>query len=296
MWDYASLIGKAELYFSRAEAHPRAEDDEFALWLLLGMEFLLRAPLANAHPSLLAAPEGHSILHAIGIKYDRDPKSIPTHSAIERLTHVVPAFDNDRQEEARSLTALRNTELHTGAAAVASVKHEIWLPKFMRVAEVIAAHLELDVDALVGEGVAALGRTLVDADDKRVKRDIEERITARKAFYEGLSPEEIEGRRWSVLTFLPDNIEAVNCPACSEQAPLDLTTTRVTSETVIDDEFVREVIMVAKQLLCQVCGLELSGPAEVAYAGLNQQYFRQTSESFYDRFIQDYVADDYGND
>lgn len=296
MWDYDSLIGKAEVYFSRAEAHPVADDDEFALWLLLGLEFLLRAPLAHVHPSLLAAPEGHAILHAVRIKYDKDPKSIPTHSVIDRLAHVVPDFDSDRQADARHLSALRNNELHTGAAAVASVKHEIWLPKFMRVAQVIADHLDLDVDALVGESVAALGRKLVDADDKRIRHEVEKRIEASKNFYDGLSDDEIDGRRWSSSAPLPYTLEAVDCPNCGEKAPLELDPIRVTNETVIDDEFVSEVIMVARELRCYVCELVLSGPAEVKYAGLDQQYVRQRSESFYDRFVQDYVADDYGND
>lgn len=296
MWDYESLIGKAELYFSRAEAHPAADDDEFALWLLLGMEFLLRAPLANAHPTLLAAPEGHSILHALGLQYDRDPKSIPTHTVIDRLSHIVSDFDNDRQEDARRLSALRNTELHTGAAAIASVKHEIWLPKFMRVAELIANHLQVDVEDLVGEGVASLGRTLVDADDKRVRHEIKTRVASHRKFFQGLSSTEIEARRWSNLDGPIESVEVVTCPACAEATPLNLEATRVTSETVIDGEFVSEVIMVAKELDCPVCGLVLSGPAEVKYAGLEQQYIRERSETFYDRFVQDYVADDYGND
>lgn len=40
MWDYDSLLAKTQVYLQRAEDHPHANDDEFALWMLLGLEFL----------------------------------------------------------------------------------------------------------------------------------------------------------------------------------------------------------------------------------------------------------------
>jgi hypothetical protein len=74
MWDYDGLIGKARIYFERAEAVDEADDDAFAVWLLLGLEFLLRAPLAKVNPVLLADPNGDAILHAAGFPSGPDAK------------------------------------------------------------------------------------------------------------------------------------------------------------------------------------------------------------------------------
>jgi hypothetical protein len=41
MWGFDQFIAKARLYFQRAEDRDRY-DEEFTLWLLLGLEFLLR--------------------------------------------------------------------------------------------------------------------------------------------------------------------------------------------------------------------------------------------------------------
>lgn len=296
MWDYDSLIGKAQAYFARAEEHPRAEDDEFTLWILLAMEFLLRAPLSKVHPTLLAAPDGNSILHAAGISTPSEPKSIPTHTVIERLSHVISDFGADRQADARSLSNLRNNELHTGAAALANVSNDVWLPKFMRVAEVICTHLELDVDDLVGPEIAALGRELVDEEDKRLNQEIAERIHERRVFYDGLQPEEIAARRWPEPPVLPLTTEAIACPACTEKAPLTLDQVRVTNETIENDEFVSDLILVAREMICPVCTLKLSGTSEIKAAGLQQSYTRKQYESFYERMARDYMDDDYGND
>lgn len=296
MWDYDSLIGKAQLYFQRAEEHPHADDDEFALWVLLGLEFLLRAPLARIHSSLLAAPEGNSVLHAVGVTTVNDPKSVPSHTVIDRLGHVVPSFDGNRQSEARQLLGLRNNELHTGSAALASVGSDVWLPRFTRVAEVLSAHLGLAIEDLIGEEIAALGRTLVDAEDKRLCSDVASRISAAKLFFQQLQPAEVAARRPMSQALPRKATEAVQCPSCGEETHLALNPVRTTNEQVIDDEFVRDVILVATGLSCGVCGLRLDGPAEVQCAGLPQQLTRKESESLFERVMSDYVDDDYGND
>jgi hypothetical protein len=140
MWDYDGLIGKARVYFERAEAVAKADDDAFAIWLLLGLEFLLRAPLANVHPVLLADPNGDAILHAAGFPGGPDakePKSIQLTTVISRLRRIIENFTSDRENDATLLTALRNRELHSSEAPFASIEVALWLPRFTRVAEVI---------------------------------------------------------------------------------------------------------------------------------------------------------------
>ena len=295
MWEYDSLIGKAQVYFARAREHPHSDDEEFALWLLLGLEFLLRAPLAQIHPSLLAAPEGNSILHSVGVTTIENPKSIPAHTVIDRLGHVIPGFGGDRQSDARDLVALRNNELHTGSAILAAVTNEAWLPRFTRVAEALCAHLGLSVEDLVGEEVAELGSALVDAEDKRLAAEVAKRIQDCSEFFQKLQATEVTARRRPVGLVRP-LVEVTTCPACAEHGDLALMTVRSTDERLEDDDFVSDRICVATGFGCAVCGLVLTGTAEVKAAGLPQQVTRTERESAIDRFMSDYVDDDYGND
>lgn len=186
MWDYPSLYGKALLYFRRADNHPRFDDDEFGIWTLLGLEFLLRSPLAKMHSSLLAAPEGNSILHAVGILTEGDVKSVPTHTVITRLPHIVPKFDNDRVRDAKILMNIRNAELHTGDAALANTSMNLWLPRFLRVAEAICEFLDVEVEDLLGESVVAHARSLVDEEDKRIESLVKLKISEAEKFFESL--------------------------------------------------------------------------------------------------------------
>ncbi len=296
MWDFDSLIGKAQLYFQRAQDHPHVDDDEFALWLLLGFEFLLRAPLARVHSSLLASPEGNSILHSVGITTITEPKSVPSHTVIDRLAHVVPSFGGDLQTDARRLLALRNNELHTGSAALSSIGTEVWLPRFLRVAEVLCEHLGLAVDDLIGKEIAAHGRRLADAEDQQLCSDVGKRVATARGVFEKLQSADVQARRWIPDTTSRIQLERVECPACKEGAPLFLDPVRTTNEEIIDEAFVRNVILVATAMKCGVCGLTLNGTAEIRCAGLPQQLTRTESESFYDRFVHDYVDYDYGND
>lgn len=293
MWDYASLYAKAQLYFSRAASHPQADDDEFGIWSLLGLEFLLRAPLARVHPTLLAAPEGDSILSAVGINIGKEPKSVLSHSVISRLQHVVPGFDSDRAADATVLMNLRNAELHTGASAVANAPTEFWLPRLLRVVEVLCQHLEVDIEQLLGEEVVKQARGLVAEEDKRVVQDVKTRINRAKAFFEGLQPEEVSARRAQILTL---KSTAVDCPACGSKIPQETENVRNTNERLEDDNIVWDAIYIAKSLSCPVCGLKLESTAEMAAAGLPQQFTTSVGESLYDHYLDSNMAYDYGND
>lgn len=297
MWDYDSLIGKASTYFDRAREVADADDDAFALWLLLGLEFLLRAPLARVSPALLADPNGESIMHAVGFPGPRatEPKSIQAKTVILRLGHIVDGFTTDRQDEASILTALRNSELHTGNAALATVETVQWLPRFTRVVEVLASHLGIDPSDLIGSDILEHGRALVDAEDKKLEHDIATRIAAAKRFAEQLIDTEVAARRSISIVSASTPFEPVACPACDSSAALELKPIRTTNEQLVDEEIVRDVIFVSNRLECPVCGLVLTSNGEIKCAGLPQQITRTESESFEDRYLS-YVEDDYGND
>ncbi|MGH1564569.1 hypothetical protein [Mumia sp. DW29H23] len=300
MWDYDSMLGKAQVYFERAAKHPSVDDDELALWMVLGLEFLLRAPLAKVHPSMLAALDGDAILHANGIPISKDPKSVPTHTVLARLRQVVSGFDPDREKDATFLINMRNAELHTGDAALANVPTSAWLPRFLRVADVLCEHLGIEVADLITEEIETQGQALVDEQDAKTKHVVDEKIKNGKHIMVNLKPAEIQQRTPSALNLFPwtDDEEQVNCPACSTKISLTVEQVRSGSEQIDGDSVTRETIWIATDLSCPVCGLHLEDTAEIAAAGIEQQYIRTTSEDLEDRYAQvdDYIDYDYGND
>lgn len=299
MWDYDSLIGKAQLYFQRAAAHPSMDDDEFTLWMLLGLEFLLRAPLGKLHPSLLAAPEGDAILHANGIPTVKDPRSVPTHTVLARLKHVVPDFDVEREKDALFLINVRNAELHTGDPAMANVPNPKWLPRFIRVADVVCSHLGVDPADLITDDVEAHARALVDDEDAKTRHEVTTKISGAKDFYQRLAAPEIQQRTPALsVGYDWSEWEKVTCPACATPIAMSLIHLRSGAEQIDGDEVRTDTIWVADDLECPVCGLHLEGTAEIAAAGLEQQYVRTVTESLEDRYANadEYIDYDYGND
>lgn len=299
MWDYDSLIGKARVYFERAESVADADDDAFAVWLLLGLEFLLRAPLAQVSPMLLADPNGEALLHAAGFPGGADakePKSIQITTVVARLRRIIEAFTAASEEDATFLTAMRNRELHTGEAILASIDVELWLPRFTRVADVICTHLGLDATEVVGKEVMVQGRALVDAENKKLAHEITTRIATAKAFAGQLNETEIHDRWAGALESRQLADVVVDCPACGLDVPLDLEPVRTTNERFEDGEILRDIILVARALHCPVCSLDLASTAEVRAAGLRQQHTRTETETIEDRFLAYYEPDDYGND
>lgn len=320
MWEYESFLAKAQLYFTRAREHPAAEDDVLALWLLLGMEFLLRAPLAKVHPALLAEPNGNAIMHACGVPLKPDglqPKSVQTKTVILRLGSVVPGFDKDREEDASFLAGLRNEELHSSEAAL-ELEIDKWLPNFTRIIEVICTHLAINPEHMIGRGIMEQGRTLVDIADKKLENEVRQRIAKAKEFFSRLRPEEVEARKATLQATIQRNTrrgrtlqeimgevtptpkapnQIVACPACEEKIPMLLGAVRSTDQRLDEDSIVRDVIYIGRALSCVVCDLELKSTAEIRAAGIPQQYVREERESLEDRFTRMWdEGEDYGND
>ncbi|GIH62543.1 hypothetical protein [Microbispora siamensis] len=175
MWDYDSLIGKASRYFKRAaQASSDSECDVMATWLLLGVELLIRAGLAETSPALNADPI--FMVDAVRGQENAKAKTIPISTAIERLTQLLPpTAESDLKAPAIALINLRNAELHSGMAAL-DIDAAGWLPSFTRVVDIICAHLGVEAKDIVGDEIIGWGRTLVDKADQAVIKEVNTRI------------------------------------------------------------------------------------------------------------------------
>lgn len=308
MWGYEDFVAKAKLYFNRAANH-NEDDDEFVLWLLLGLEFLLRAPLSQMHPSLLAAPEGNSLLHAAGItKADAHPRSVTTKTVVDRLKFVIEGFGDDRQRDSIFLANLRNQELHSADAALADIPEEQWLPRFLAVVKAICEHLSMPVSDVLDSDIVAHAERLSVEVDRAVQQAVRVLIEKSKYMYEHLTEPEREARIRAV-THTPGGakriiLHAVKCPACDNETPLQLTPGRTTKSKYDEDngEIVHSVIHLATGLSCQVCGLVLDDTAKVIAAGIPRLRTIEYSEDRYEGWEDNvdtsmlYGGDDYGND
>ncbi len=287
MWDYNSLIRKSQIYFMRARDHPKANDDEFSLWLLLGLEFLLRAPLAKVNKTLLADSNNDSILHAAGFPGNAKQKSISAQILIERLGKVIEAFTKERQDDAKILIELRNAELHTGESAL-TLDSSIWLPRFMRVVTVICAYLTMDPVDLLGEEVVKQGQALVDEEDKKLAYEVKRRIAASRDFFRRLQEDEVNSRRAMIPFLFGEPTGSATCPACESKATLYVNDVRRTNERLENGVLYRDIVYVAREFECTVCGLRLTNTAEIKCAGLPQQYSQLKRESLEARFLDSY--------
>jgi hypothetical protein len=303
MWNDEEFRTKARRYFLQAE-ELTANDEHTLLWCALGLEFLLRAPLADVNPVLLADPQngdGYSMLHAAGYPGEREPISVKTKTVIERLQALVESFDSSIKQDVEFIVALRNRELHTSISAFANVRDDIWLPKFLRVLRVLATHFHEDVDEYLSEEFLAHAEKLTDAEDKRLKHEISKRIAECSKFYENLNDSEKSGRRPGPFDFGPTSRwqRRVQCPACKEQKAGRLVgePVRYGKENLDGDgDIVRRVFIISNDYTCPMCNLKLVGIPEIAAAGLEQQWDELMIESLEDRYGDMTFEPDYGND
>lgn len=303
MWDLDGYVGKAQEYFRRASQHDHSDDDEFVLWHLLGLEFLLRAPLAAIHPSLLAAPEGDSLLAANGVLIDAEPRTVPAHTVLSRITKIVAGFSSAQQRDAQTLLNLRNAELHTAEAAIQGVGNEFWLPKLVRITEAICNHLNLNLDDILAPDVAELGAKLVDAEDKKLAHEVSQRIAEAREFAQKLTDVELATRKAALepASFLERFVaqsrrSEVECPACGTRIYAEREYVRSTRERLEEGSVIKDKVYVITSCDCPVCGLKLDGTAEIVAAGLPQQVTVEETESLEDMYAEQSVADEYMNE
>ena len=296
MWSEAEFRAKARAYFDRAEQSDQDEAAEF-LWCVLGLEFLLRAPLAKINPALLADATGHSILHACGLKAtsDKEPLSITTKTVIERLKSVVEGFSGEVEDDAKKLVGFRNHEIHSSDSVALNLSKQVWLPKLMRVIDCISAFFEEQADDYFDNSFCAYARNLVDQEDNKILHAVRQKISKAKTVANGLTAEEKAARK-AKKSLSGRGYYEVLCPACDSSTKAFYEVARFGAETLQDDWITSRVFLVASEFECPVCGLSLDGVREFDAAGLPQEQQEERMEALEDRYAESFIEPDYGND
>jgi hypothetical protein len=291
MWRDADFIAKAKLYFGRAEDSYDADDiDQGYLWLLLGFEFMLRAPLARVSPVLLASHEGNSALSAAGVDIGAEsPRSITTSLAARRLALIVDGFRIEQvQKDIAFLANIRNEELHSGSSPLRNIPAHKWLPKFLQIVDSLAKHLGEEVADYLPTQVIDQAQHLQNVEDSAVRAEVAKLIARHKQFAANLRDEEVNNRKKEY----PRWMRTAECPACKIPGLLTFSTVQKSRERVEDDAIVYEERQITTGFECSVCGLELESAARMHAADLYQEIDETYAEDLYEKYA-DSAAHEY---
>jgi len=314
-WSADTLWNKGKLYLTRAFEQDR-KSEQFPFYASLGLEFLSRAALASVHPALLADPQdGNNILYAFGFPATSRPITIPAKTVFSRLKFVIDGFSDEDLSVCTLLSELRNQELHTGALAFAGLPTGKWIAGFYRVVQKIVARLGYTLEDVLGKDEADHAAQLISNAVQDVTKEVKERVGKLKGKITVLSPTELESRRkeheLKLLSFRQTSGIAVfqrECPACESAGYLVATPIGATPALLKQGRIVTQSIFWPTKFDCKVCGLILTGYAELQVVGLGDQIVDEdnqdpveffgidVAEYITDEMIRESVREDYGND
>ncbi|WP_208113948.1 hypothetical protein [Actinomycetospora succinea] len=165
--------------------------------------------------------------------------------------------------------------------------------------ERVASFFAEDVTDYLSDDFIKYASGLVDAEDKKIKAEVEQRINRARHLYEGLTDSEKANRRRAF--FLPPagsqlTASRYTCRACGEPAVMLGEAIRAGRVILDDDAVIRNYRVVAQEFDCTVCLLALHGAVEIGSAGMDQSWVIEEQETLEDRYTGYDDEPDYGND
>lgn len=278
-----ALLGKSKAYVAKALRRKSDEDlEEYQLWASLALELLGKAALAHRHPCLVVDPtHSPSLFVAAGVSATTDVKTITAKTLFERLRQIVPPFDENVRQYCLAISERRNAELHSGDVPFKAMKVEAWEARYWYACNIILASMGRDLDDWIGEGEAKEKQQLLAIAAERLKAGVMVKIEAAKVKVQQLPQkireqliEEAEARTAShyadIFKWANDNSWEERCIVCGAKGYLagDSVHEEVIEETYNDGPWETvEIDYSADEFACPVCGLHLTGQAEVEAGG-----------------------------
>lgn len=281
-WDNESLWSKSRLYFQRAFNEDRSSE-VFGLWCAMGLEILSRSTISHFNPCLLAEPdrEQKNLLAVLGFNANlSQAKSISMMQVIKLCKDLIPDFTDDESKIALALAGRRNEEVHSGTAAFVEYKPQQWIGGFYKCCKVLSHAQNKNLDDLFGTDEATAAELIISELDKQVRREVTSRIAAYKNVYDNKSPDEKETLRLTAEqqgeTLSHSKHHKVNCPACSCIATVYGDEYGKEYVENKDEEIITRISVVPTSFQCPACGLKLNGYAQLAAAGVADNYTNRT--------------------
>jgi hypothetical protein len=317
-WKKDDLLAKARLFANYAE-ELEVTDPRYPLWMAVSLEMTTRAALSHVNPCLLADirngndDTASNLFYACGILTgDKTPISIGASTVFKRCRVLIPNFTELEARWCIDFSGKRNEELHSGSNPYNTYTTERWLTDFYRIIEMVLIYLGLDLAYLFGTKAASVAQSLIADQKAHIKKQTLDVIQTAKAFFAGLSPEEIRNRE-ATISLSGRNSRRVTCPTGGHNCVIAGEVSHISPPKLDDEKDIVVVrLIVPTNLSCPVCGLNLSGHAALVEAGVGAPFTITQVEDpidFHGIEILDYVSDedvdsliqsrfepDYGND
>lgn len=310
-FDADALWAKSKAFMERAlQARDLQDDLAFNLWSAVALELIGKSALARFSPALVADPNDYgSLFFACGGKEPADKKSIQAKTVFERLTQLIPSFDEHMKKLCTGIASRRNAEIHSGESPMAGLDQRAWVPMFWKCAVVIITGQGRSLVDWIGAAEAQRVTAVLADASKLLEHTVRARIDRMRRDYDRrLPPSSVErgdAQTRAAARSAPqrimieaDDVEEHDCPACQSKGWLlgYESSEEVDGPHIEGDDdggaYAYEIVTTRYSVdgfRCGECNLSLDGRAELDVAGLPDDFVRtDTREPRYE--------EDYGND
>ncbi len=292
-WSEETLFCKAVLYFEQMESHT-ANEWQYGFWSALGLELLARAALAHISPVFLANTNNwRNLAHALGKESTAkkfSPSSIGITSVFGCLRELTSDFSKETSDFCKQHMERRNSEIHSGHLAFASLDTSKWLPEFYLACKVLTESMERDLADLIPNPTEAT--SLINSFKVRAAEAVEESIKAHKIVWSNKTKEEkAKASSQAVAWARKSSGHRTKCPACDAPALLKGSPSGPVSTRIEGDDIVQKQAQLPSSFECIACGLRISGLSKLSACGLGKS-FSETSTYTAAEFFELYTEDD----
>ena len=303
--DHEALYNKSKVYISRALTRKQdGNHEEYQLWASLAFELLGKAALARKHPSLVVDPtHWQSLFVAAGVHITTDVKTITAKTLFERLTHLVPRFDQTLQKFCQSIAERRNAELHSAEVPFKTMRLEAWEERYWHVCDTVLNSMNASLETWLGATDARAPLATLEQARIALGAAITLRVQAAASEFNSKKKSERDllvtaanirepHQQLSLFNRRLNVVWPQQCPACGCRAFIAGRQTSEDFSEESDESGVWEIVdreFEGDELICPTCSLNLTSTDEIEAAGLESVYSDQIEREM------EYEPD-YGND
>ncbi len=193
-WDYKKYFAKAQLTWLRIRQMEH-DNERYLLEVSFFCEYMIRGVLVRRNPTLNAAPDEESLMHAAGLASTKAPRSIPMEMAISRVNRLIPDITDLELKTITGLFVARNGELHGDSDEICGLRPEDVMPKILSFMVRMAADAGQNLADIMGTEDAAHARDIAVAEQKGRQKRVKELIRIQKDRFFGLDDTEQKKRR-----------------------------------------------------------------------------------------------------
>ncbi|MGB9165301.1 MAG: hypothetical protein WCC41_12735 [Rhodomicrobium sp.] len=282
-WDYKKYFAKAQLTWLRIRQMEH-DNERYLLEVSFFCEYMIRGVLVRRNPTLNAAPDEESLMHAAGLASTKAPRSIPMEMATSRVNRLIPDITDLELKTITGLFVARNGELHGDSDEICGLRPEDVMPKILSFMVRMAADAGQNLADIMGTEDAAHARDIAVAEQKGRQKRVKELIRIQKDRFFGLDDTEQKKRREEAkpkfvhaVTASSRHLKAQKCPACANMAILGGNPIGKSSPFLRQGELLVEVRVQPDHFECKCCELVIKGLDELLAGDFPHEFVTKDS-------------------